>query len=624
MIVKWFDRYVVDHEIEDKHLVPNRSLGLKSKIENEIVYVNFSRTVFYKYGYPNVNMIVKDKFDRYFWTRLGSNVSSFNIIVNNAMHASPAIDSEWKAIAESNLLDKSKFLVIWTNCGSVMRRHTFYTFLNQTTDYVKDHIVCSSILKLDTKSHPICIMTTLNLTEVSELNTLTVIKPIVCTDINSRISPEPYHLESSELCIKWARDYNVLPLMSWGTLPVAYYSKWTEYSCDNIVQNYEKNHFSLKKNDSNLGRNQHKHAFDEANKCLKHSFDPKYNLVAKSNQLIPVGRWFANPALSLDESGGNQIVLFKYHIWPFAYLEQSVSSEPFRSTNVQVLTVLNRDRDSKISLEGGPIDARLLNLKGRLFVFFSAKCSFMWLCMSYVEILRDRKNGSLYTPHIGTQIRAKEGLLRHHSREKNWSPFNYKGRILLIYSIIPHRILAMDYGNLESDEFVFNKHIPTSGHVEPFFNATSRVETVDTKLVAISSIAMNSWKELYGELRGGSQAVLLNKTHYITAFHSSHKNCDGGAYFMGFYLFRSEPPFEIVAISPDPVRPVGFYDKEVRGVYFVSGIILIDDRILRVSYGRDDREGYLLDFEVRSVLDSLENSVSVSWGTNSSDSWDKN
>ena len=68
----------------------------------------------------------------------------------------------------------------------------------------------------------------------------------------------------------------------------------------------------------------------------------------------------------------------------------------------------------------------------------------------------------------------------------------------------------------------------------------------------------NNFTWLYGELRGGTPAVLINNSFYFSFFHSSNEPKESGddvlkTYVMGAYVFCKKPPFKILKISALPI-----------------------------------------------------------------------
>ncbi len=144
--------------------------------------------------------------------------------------------------------------------------------------------------------------------------------------------------------------------------------------------------------------------------------------------------------------------------------------------------------------------------------------------------------------------------------EKNWSFFSRDGQLYAIYSVAPHRILAID---------------------------GDRAELVyDTPIYG-------RWSS--GELRGGASPVLHNGEwwHFV---HSSvlkprHGFASHRLYDMGLCTFEDKPPFRVTAIAENPIvtadeatRPFGM-DKSV---FFPCGAVRSGNEWV-VSAGIHDR-----------------------------------
>ena len=168
-------------------------------------------------------------------------------------------------------------------------------------------------------------------------------------------------------------------------------------------------------------------------------------------------------------------------------------------------------------------------------------------------------------------------------REKNWSPFEYNGDLLLIYSIHPHLIFR-----------------PLDG--------TNTCETFASTKGAIE------WN--WGELRGGSPALLIGD-EYLSFFHScksmptAHSNGKQiDHYFMGAYTFSAQPPFNVTRISPEPIVGKDFYHGPLHNtwkplhVVFPGGFIF-DNDYAWVFYGRQDHEIWAAKLFIKGLLESL-------------------
>jgi hypothetical protein len=74
------------------------------------------------------------------------------------------------------------------------------------------------------------------------------------------------------------------------------------------------------------------------------------------------------------------------------------------------------------------------------------------------------------------------------------------------------------------------------------------------------------WSTKYGELRGGSQGIVFNTTHFISAFHSTSTIPLTATmvefnhnYYMGLYLIERQPPFKVTGMSRRPIGLESFY-----------------------------------------------------------------
>lgn len=203
---------------------------------------------------------------------------------------------------------------------------------------------------------------------------------------------------------------------------------------------------------------------------------------------------------------------------------------------------------------------------------------------------------SLHLGRIGTllDINATTSGLG----EKNWSPFTYRGNTYYVYSIAPDHKIVSSYNQplCEGEERQTMQFI----HSTPFPSNFS-------------------WQ--WGHLRGGTPAVLVDGVvgpRYLSVFHSStryhHKAVR--SYFMGAYLFSSEPPFGITHITPEPLVPRNlghFYNKTELGwayggldfVVFPVGLVLLDNETLALSVGINDNRCYLLELGLRPLIQSM-------------------
>ncbi len=228
-------------------------------------------------------------------------------------------------------------------------------------------------------------------------------------------------------------------------------------------------------------------------------------------------------------------------------------------------------------------DPRLVAVGERLFMVYS----------NFVQGPIKREIRRVYVAEL--DIDGKNVSVKHHEPllhfegetemrwEKNWTPFEYDGELLLSYSLDPHRIL------------------------HPVFN------TCSCEMIS-SSNASIQWD--WGPLRGGTPALRIND-QYLAFFHSAKNiisvQSNGKSmthYVTGCYTFSCKPPFEITAMSPEPIVGQDFYLsmnkarwKPLR-VVFPCGFIFDDEHIF-VSYGRQDNEIWIAKLDKAALLESL-------------------
>lgn len=177
--------------------------------------------------------------------------------------------------------------------------------------------------------------------------------------------------------------------------------------------------------------------------------------------------------------------------------------------------------------------------------------------------------------------------------EKNWIPFAVQdsegAKLFLSYTINPHKILKL-------------------------FNPS------DNKLESLPLHSMswidNSWEKYWGQLRGGTPAILV-EDEYLAFFHSRFidEKTKIAWYVMGAYTFASSPPFQLKSISPYPILFQGIYQTTIRNTgsahlrcIYPSGIVLAkegDKEVVYVACGENDRAIKILTFDKKKLLNSL-------------------
>lgn len=231
-------------------------------------------------------------------------------------------------------------------------------------------------------------------------------------------------------------------------------------------------------------------------------------------------------------------------------------------------------------------DARLISADNRLYLIYSGNGNTIiedeFFRMYAAELFFDGISFSITSNECFAIFEGRN----KNKREKNWVPFSYKDELFLAYSLKPHKIL------------------------KPLLDGSKMCQSFCSTNPSIV------WE--WGELRGGTPALQIDGENYLSFFHSSklmattHSNFDEMPhYFMGAYLFSSEPPFAIKQISPEPICGHGFYKGQNYQPYwhpvqvvFPCGL-LVEEPYIFVAYGRQDHELWVVKLEKQALLESL-------------------
>lgn len=229
-------------------------------------------------------------------------------------------------------------------------------------------------------------------------------------------------------------------------------------------------------------------------------------------------------------------------------------------------------------------DARLFSFKKRIFLVYNDNMEvvvtsrFQRRDMYLGEVIRDKDNRfSLSTPlNLDYELKRVSQFW-----QKNWSPFEWDGKLLFSYTVNPHEVLYVNR---------------LDGRCYHYY---------DTKISL-------DWK--WGDIRGGTPAQLISDNEYLAFFHSGVKGSSPYAplgkeawhYFAGAYLFSSTPPFHITRITPVPINGEGFYtssDREKR-VIFPGGFV-VSGPLIYLAYGKDDEEVWVAILDKEALITQL-------------------
>lgn len=169
-------------------------------------------------------------------------------------------------------------------------------------------------------------------------------------------------------------------------------------------------------------------------------------------------------------------------------------------------------------------------------------------------------NESKNTIFQGTKISVSPKSLS--GRQKNWMPFVHENDLYFISQVCPHQIYKVDWTGEKDSELVF--------------------ETNYT----------NYWF-IREQLRGNTNAVLMEDGNYLCTFHTAMLNGICYYYDNGCYIFEGKPPFKpLYTASRTYLRAEAAIESHYRKLgaivcVFPMGMILKDNKII-ISYGDND------------------------------------
>jgi predicted GH43/DUF377 family glycosyl hydrolase len=133
------------------------------------------------------------------------------------------------------------------------------------------------------------------------------------------------------------------------------------------------------------------------------------------------------------------------------------------------------------------------------------------------------------------------------------------------------------------------------------------------KTVSLAHALHLPWE--YGEIRGGTNVVLIRDSFHLGFFHSS-RNVENNywtkTYFMGAYIFTKTEPFHLLSITPYPIlnRQRNLYQGEFDFIHnrridyciFPSSFHLVNNDTIYLTYGWNDHQGWLAHINLDELL----------------------
>lgn len=165
-------------------------------------------------------------------------------------------------------------------------------------------------------------------------------------------------------------------------------------------------------------------------------------------------------------------------------------------------------------------------------------------------------------------------------RQKNWMPFVHDDKIFMISSVCPHVIYEL---------------------------------TLKPK-VECKEVFKSEWNcpwPIKLDLRGNTNAVLLEDGNYLCTFHTAQHSNNICHYDNGSYIFEGKPPFKVLKCSKTTYLPAeAAKEKHFRkaGIIictFPVGMVRENSRLL-ISYGDNDTAVKIVETKIENMLNLME------------------
>lgn len=182
------------------------------------------------------------------------------------------------------------------------------------------------------------------------------------------------------------------------------------------------------------------------------------------------------------------------------------------------------------------------------------------------------------------------GKYRETGDQKNWGQFEWRGELMYVYSVLPHRVVQ---ARVSDGACVERRNWHTMYPALQWM--WSQPDASDDARVALRVHGSGAAVRVEGGLRGDDPGAA---PYHLGLFHVKGDADD--AYTTFAYAFAAEPPFEILRVAKDPLPldPLSF----ATGVHVVRGFVL-------VTYGRADADARVLAMTVDDFEATFEGRV---------------
>ena len=312
---------------------------------------------------------------------------------------------------------------------------------------------------------------------------------------------------------------------------------------------------------------------------------PQENNIVTSTKKIYIPKYSGAFNPSIIKFNDNYLLIFRYQPNRYSYpwnshigiivlneLLEPISEPQLLDTRINYKNTSSQSED-----------ARIFSYQGRLYLIYNDNMDFTFPTS---QERRDMFIAELiFADH---QFLLSDPIKLFHVEkynsvhwQKNSTPFEWNGSLLLSYLVNPHEVISPDLSN---------------GCCQKTY------ETYTQKSL--------HWP--FGLLRGGTSAQIVDG-EYLAFFHSglftsstSSNNRDLWHYFMGAYTFSANPPFELTKFSPSAIHFPGFYtysSYEKRVIY--PGGFIVDGNNVYVAYGKDDCEIWIATIDLTELKKSI-------------------
>lgn len=224
------------------------------------------------------------------------------------------------------------------------------------------------------------------------------------------------------------------------------------------------------------------------------------------------------------------------------------------------------EKNEILETSQGIEDPRLFRFRNELWIYGHFR-GFLGECLHTPIIVKA-------TPPYSVEnvIKLKTHITKEYL-EKNWMPFEYKGELYFVYSISPHMILKCN--------------VKTGFCYEIY-----RTDRLD-----LHPLTKN-------HLGGGAPPVLVKykgTSYFLTVSHTRN-NTPRIIRKNFFYLFRADPPFDIVAVS----KIFNADEEEYHDIEFASGLLVSKEgHSIIVSYGISDCYSVMKEYALEDLFANM-------------------